>query len=178
MWGRLLLLCRGVVAVLGLRRLRQVRMGLGATALRIARLLKVVLVLTVGCPVGGQAGTPSRAVDEFVALVRAPIAPAVSMARPRLRRSQVAATPVEASRRSVRLAAKGASRVSNPEVQARNVLLKKMGDAPPQLLSGEAALAACRAKFGQILSAGKQAALRELFPSTVWVEEVAPPCVA
>ncbi|WVZ50360.1 hypothetical protein U9M48_001619 [Paspalum notatum var. saurae] len=67
---------------------------------------------------------------------------------------------------------------ANAEIQAMNVLLKKLGDNSTQVLTGADAMAACRATFGKHLSAGKRDAIRELFPGTVWVEEVPSPCVA
>ena len=91
-----------------------------------------------------------------------------------LRTSSVASPGADALRRSSHLAAKSKFRAATAELQARNVLLKKLGDESSQVLTGEDALAACRATFRGRLSAGKREAIRELFPNTDWAEEVLP----
>ncbi|WVZ95165.1 hypothetical protein U9M48_040963 [Paspalum notatum var. saurae] len=116
------------------------------------------------------ASFPSRAMEEFVALVRAPLAPALVPGPPQLRVAR-SDTP---GRRSARLAAKSEFRAANAELQARKILLTKLGEDTSHILTAGAALAACQAKFGGQLFADKRAAIRELFPRTIWEEEALP----
>ncbi|WVZ90208.1 hypothetical protein U9M48_036531 [Paspalum notatum var. saurae] len=74
-------------------------------------------------------------------------------------------------RRSARLAAKSEFRAANAELQARKILLTKLGEDTSHILMAAATLAACQAKFGGQLSADKRAAIRELFPGIIWEEE-------
>lgn len=75
-------------------------------------------------------------------------------------------------RRSSRLAAKRGSRLANAEMQAQNVLIKKLGFANPrEPVGADAIVAYCRPfKEGGGVPASKFEALRELLPAMRWDE--------
>lgn len=64
-------------------------------------------------------------------------------------------------------------RASNAEVQAQNVLIKKLGLQCSRSPVNEEAVAAYCASFQDQVSASKFEAFKELFPGTRWEDEVA-----
>jgi hypothetical protein len=77
-------------------------------------------------------------------------------------------------RRSARVAAQGRSSVSNPEIQARNVLMRKLKVVPPNSTSDAAAIQAYNGLFRSPLSSIQRKAIRALFTAATQQRQVAP----
>jgi hypothetical protein len=101
-------------------------------------------------------------VDEFISSISADIRTPILSSPPRLRVSQEPDYSI-VPRRSLRLADK--PKASNPEVQAMNVMLKKLGKDVPLPSSDASGARRFRETFGGTLSSTTKEALRELFPA-------------
>jgi hypothetical protein len=110
-------------------------------------------------PVVASANDP--VVDEFIMSITDDIATPLLASPPRLRRSQDPDYSV-VPRRSLRLADK--TKASNPEVQATNVFLKKLGKDVPPPSSDASGARRFRETFCGNLSSSMKEAMRELFP--------------
>jgi hypothetical protein len=101
-------------------------------------------------------------VDDFISSISSDLCPPILTLPPRLRVSQVPDYSV-VPRRSTRLADK--PRAPNPEVQATNVMLKKLGKyvLPPTTVDSGARR--FRETFSGSLSPSTKEVMRELFPA-------------
>jgi hypothetical protein len=75
---------------------------------------------------------------------------------------------------SARVAAQGRSRVSNPEIQARNILMRKLKVAPPNSTPDAATIQAYNDLFRSHLSSIQRKAIRALFTAATQQRQVAP----
>jgi hypothetical protein len=101
-------------------------------------------------------------VDDFISSISSNLSTPILMSPPRLRVSQVPNYNV-VPRRITRLADK--PKASNPEVQATNIMLKKLGRDVPLPTSEDSATRRFRETFSGPLSSSTKEAIRELFPA-------------
>jgi hypothetical protein len=99
-------------------------------------------------------------VDDFISLISSELCPPILTSPPRLRVSQVPDYSV-VPRSSTRLADK--PRGSNPEVQATNVMLKKLGKFVSPPTTEDSGARRFRETFSGSLSPSTKEAMRELF---------------
>lgn len=116
--------------------------------------------------------SPTRLAAIFADSIRRPLASPLADHQPALRVSRLVSTPAVEKRRSARIAASRNLRAANPEEQAQNVLMKKLGFVRDDEPRGAEAVAAYCASFRDGVSASKFAAVRELFPGSRWEELV------
>jgi hypothetical protein len=146
------------------------------------------MVVTATAPIDDMATSPATAVEDFISSISAPGSPTaiveclqsqlcsvievpILVEPPRLRaprRRRAVAGPLSPPRRSGRLAAKSKCRVSNPTVQAQNVLMAKLGvgvQRPSAQTGTGNDYEEYLAMFDGPLSASKCEAIRALFPA-------------
>jgi hypothetical protein len=101
-------------------------------------------------------------VDDFILSISSNLDTPILTSPPRLRVSQVPDYSV-VPRRSTRLADK--PKASNPEIQAINVMLKKLGRDVPLPTSEDSGARRFHETFSGPLSPSTKEAMRELFPA-------------
>jgi hypothetical protein len=112
-------------------------------------------------------------VDDFISSISSDLCPPILTSPPRLRVSQVPDYSV-VPRRNTRLADK--PRASNPEVQATNVMLKKLGKFVPPPTTEDSGARRFRETFSGSLSPSMKEVMRELFPAASVSGCGEPPC--